>query len=48
MVFRQTAEDIPNARLILYPGIGHPASGKQFGQDVLKFLKEDLAEDTYR
>ena len=39
-LFRETAAGIPNARLILYPGMGHPASGKQFGQDVLAFLKE--------
>ena len=39
--FRETADGIPNARLILYEGIGHPASGKQFRQDVLRFLKED-------
>ena len=31
---------IPNARLICYPGMGHPASGKQFKQDVLAFLRE--------
>jgi pimeloyl-ACP methyl ester carboxylesterase len=40
-LFRETAEGIPNARLILYEGVGHPASGKQFKQDVLKFLRED-------
>jgi pimeloyl-ACP methyl ester carboxylesterase len=39
-LFRETAEDIPEARLILYPGMGHPASGKQFGRDVLAFLEE--------
>ncbi len=39
-LFRETAAGIPNARLILYPGQGHPASGKQFGQDLLAFLKE--------
>jgi pimeloyl-ACP methyl ester carboxylesterase len=39
-LFRETAEGIPNARLILYKGMGHPASGKQFRQDVLMFLKE--------
>jgi len=36
-LFRETADGIPNARLILYPGMGHPASGKQFGRDVLAF-----------
>jgi pimeloyl-ACP methyl ester carboxylesterase len=39
-LFRDTAAGIPNARLILYKGMGHPASGKQFGQDVLAFLNE--------
>jgi pimeloyl-ACP methyl ester carboxylesterase len=42
-LFRETAEGIPNARLILYPGMGHPAYGKQFHEDVLAFLKEDTA-----
>jgi len=37
-LFRETAEGIPQARLILYPGMGHPAFGKQFGRDVLSFL----------
>ncbi len=40
-LFRETAAGIPNARLILYAGMGHPASGKQFRQDVLAFLRED-------
>ena len=39
-LFRETAEGIRNARLTLYPGMGHPASGKQFGRDVLAFLEE--------
>jgi pimeloyl-ACP methyl ester carboxylesterase len=39
-LFRETAEGIPNARLILYKGIGHPASGKQFRQDVIRFIDE--------
>ena len=38
-LFRETAAGIPNARLILYPGMGHPAAGKQFRQDVLAFLR---------
>jgi pimeloyl-ACP methyl ester carboxylesterase len=38
-LFRQTAQGIPNARLCLYPNMGHPASGKQFKQDVLEFLR---------
>jgi pimeloyl-ACP methyl ester carboxylesterase len=37
-LLRETAEGIPNARLILYPGKGHAPAGKQFGQDVLTFL----------
>lgn len=37
---QETAAGIPNARLILYPGMGHPASGRQFKQDVLAFLRE--------
>ena len=45
VLFRETAEGIPNARLILYKGMGHPAHGEQFGQDVLMFLKENTTED---
>jgi len=41
-LFRETAAGIPNARLILYPGMGHPASGKQFRRDVLAFLRENV------
>jgi len=41
-LFRETADGIPNARLILYKGMGHPASGKQFSRDVLTFLKEGM------
>jgi pimeloyl-ACP methyl ester carboxylesterase len=37
-LFRQTAEGIPNARLILYKGMGHPAGGEQFRNDILAFL----------
>ena len=43
-LFRETAEGIPHARLILYPGMGHPASGKQFRQDVLTFLKGEVPD----
>jgi pimeloyl-ACP methyl ester carboxylesterase len=39
-LFRETAACISNARLILYPGMGHPASGQQFKRDVLAFLRE--------
>ncbi len=42
-LFRETAAGIPKARLILYPGMGHPASGKQFARDVLAFLREGSA-----
>ena len=47
-LFRETAEGIPHARLILYQGMGHPASGTHFQQDVLTFLTEDLAHSTHR
>lgn len=47
-LFRETAEGIPHARLILYPGMGHPAHGKHFHQDVLAFLKEDSASPNDR
>jgi pimeloyl-ACP methyl ester carboxylesterase len=43
-LFQETAAGIPNAQLILYPGMGHPASGKQFRQDVLAFLREGREE----
>jgi len=39
-LFRETAAGIPNARLILYEKMGHPAGGKQFEKDVLAFLRE--------
>ncbi len=42
-LFRETAAGIPNARLILYGGMGHPASGEQFARDILAFLKEDAS-----
>lgn len=45
MLFRETAEKIPNAQLIVYKKMGHPASGKKFCQDVLSFLKEDNKTD---
>jgi pimeloyl-ACP methyl ester carboxylesterase len=38
-LFRETAEGIPDARLALYPGMGHPARGERFGRDVLDFLR---------
>ena len=39
-LFRETAEGIPNGRLILYKGMGHPAAGEEFQRDVLAFLNE--------
>ncbi len=44
-LFRETAEGIPNAKLILYKGMGHPALGKQFDRDVLAFLKDGMIRD---
>jgi pimeloyl-ACP methyl ester carboxylesterase len=44
-LFCETAAGIPNARLILYLGMGHPASGKRFGRDLLAFLKEEMPGD---
>jgi hypothetical protein len=41
-LFRETAAGIPNARLYLYPNMGHPAGGKQFQRDVLTFLREQV------
>jgi len=43
-LFRETAEGIPNARLILYAGKGHVPAGKQFERDVLGFLMEDTTK----
>jgi hypothetical protein len=39
-LFRKKAAGIPNARPILYQGIGYPASGGQFRRDLLAFLTE--------
>ena len=41
-LFRETAAGIPNAKLCLYPNMGHPAAGKQFERDVLAFLREGI------
>jgi len=44
-LFRETAAAIPNAKLILYEGIGHEkVLGKQFDEDVLKFLSDNEGE----
>jgi pimeloyl-ACP methyl ester carboxylesterase len=40
-LFRETAKGIPNARLVLYERMRHPALGKQFERDVLAFLREE-------
>ena len=40
-LFHETAEGIPNSQLILYNGMGHPASGKQFSKDLCAFLNSD-------
>jgi len=40
-LFRETAAGIPKATLILYEGMGHPASGKRFVRDVLAFLRAE-------
>ena len=45
-LFRETAAGIPDSKLILYEGMGHPASGKQFSQDLLSFLTEGTEQGT--
>jgi pimeloyl-ACP methyl ester carboxylesterase len=37
-LFQETADGIPDAELILYEGIGHPAGGNQFRKDIKNFL----------
>lgn len=37
-LFRETAEGLPDARLILYPRTGHMGTFKRFGADVIAFL----------
>jgi pimeloyl-ACP methyl ester carboxylesterase len=39
-LFREMAAGIPDARLVLYEKMRHPATGKQFERDVLAFLGE--------
>ena len=41
---RETAEKIPNARLVLYPNVGHNAMfvrSRQFGEEIQAFLLSD-------
>jgi len=40
-LLRETADGIPNAKLVLYEGKGHMAAmGKKFDEDVLAFFNE--------
>jgi len=43
-IIRETAERIPDCRLILYEAVGHPAKGPRFTRDVLSFLTDGLSE----
>jgi pimeloyl-ACP methyl ester carboxylesterase len=45
-LFHETAAGIPNARLILYQRMGHPAAGKQFRRDLLNFLTGDTRRES--
>ncbi len=45
-LFRETAEGIPDARLVLFEGMGHPASGHRFRREVLAFLVEVQASES--
>ena len=39
-ILRETAEHIPNAKIIIYPGLGYDAVfNKNLMNDVLKFLR---------
>lgn len=38
-LFRDTAAGIPDCKLALYPGMGHPAKGPRSERDVLAFLR---------
>jgi pimeloyl-ACP methyl ester carboxylesterase len=38
-LFEETAAGIQGARLVLYPGMGHPARGARFRRDVRAFLR---------
>lgn len=37
-IFQETAKNIPNAKLCLYPHMSHPAKGKEFEHDVITFF----------
>jgi pimeloyl-ACP methyl ester carboxylesterase len=45
-LFRDTAAGIPNAKLILYEGMGHPAAGSRFHRDVREFLLAGVEQET--
>ena len=38
-LFRETAQGIPDCKLILYKNMGHPARGKEFKQELTAFLR---------
>ncbi|MBN1322295.1 MAG: alpha/beta fold hydrolase [Thermoleophilia bacterium] len=42
-LFRETAQGIPGARLVIYPDMGHPAGGAQFARELRSFLPGDPA-----
>jgi len=45
-LLRQTAAGIPNSKLVLYEGMGHPAAGSRFHRDVREFLLAGLEQAT--
>jgi pimeloyl-ACP methyl ester carboxylesterase len=45
-LFRETAEGIPNARLILYENRGHAPTGKRVAEDILGFLDAAQASES--
>ncbi len=45
LLFRETAQGIPGAKLKLYKGMGHPASGMQFKKDLKEFLLGETGEN---
>ena len=38
-LFRETAQGIPDCKLVLFEGIGHPAQGKLFKEELAAFLQ---------